>query len=144
MTHSNLSEPDSHSDDLARLVGGILWITGLFESKQHSSEFVKEAVLSRIQTIERLAVRLESVFTADVTSSDMCLLFELPSTLFDDTRMTKEYEPHEGSTPKGQEKVVGTTEVGVEKCVHGRRGERPRTGVLLKTKVVLEKDLAGL
>ena len=82
----------------------------------------------------------------DITSSDMRLLFEAPSTSFDDRRMSKEFD--EDSTPGGQiMKVAGTTEVGVEKTVYERRGEgRPGEGrcttVLLKAKVVLEKDIA--
>ena len=82
----------------------------------------------------------------DVTSSDMRLLFEAPSTSFDDTRMSKEFD--RDSSPGGQDmKVAGTTEVGVEKIVYERRGEgRPGEGrcttVLLKTKVVLEEDVA--
>ena len=82
----------------------------------------------------------------DITSSDMRLLFEAPSTSFDDKRMSKECD--EESTPGGQVmKVAGTTEVGVEKTVYERRGEgRPGEGrcttVLLKAKVVLEEDVA--
>ena len=82
----------------------------------------------------------------DVTSSDMRLLFEAPSTSFDDKRMSKECDSD--SAPRGQvTKVAGTTEVGVEKTVYEKRGEgRPGesrcTTVLLKAKVVLEKDIA--
>ena len=99
---------------------------------------------SRIETIDRLAVRLESVFMVDITSCDMHLLFENPGTEFDDTRMTEEFEPDGDSTPKkGQDKVVVTTEVGVMKSV-GRRGEPHHTQVLSKAKVILEKDLVDL
>ena len=82
----------------------------------------------------------------DITSSDMRLLFEAPSTSFDDKRMSKECDSD--STPGGQVmKVAGTTEVGVEKTVYEKRGEgRPGEGrcttVLLKAKVVLEEDVA--
>ena len=84
----------------------------------------------------------------EITSSDMRLLFEAPSTAFDEKRMSKEYD--KGSTPGGQVmKVVGTKEVGVEKTVYEKRGEgQPSDGrcttVLLKAKVVLEKDVANL
>ena len=81
---------------------------------------------------------------ADITSSDMCLLFETPRTDFDDTRMEREYESGEAFIPGRQNKVAGTTEVGVERSVYGARGEGRRTEVLLKAKVVLEKDLANL
>lgn len=143
ITHSHLPEPSSHSDPLAQHIADILWITGLFETQQHSFDFVKAKVYNRIEIIDRLAVRLESVFMVDITSSDMYLLSETPCAVFDGTRMVEEFEPDENSTPSEQGKVVGTTEVGVEKSV-GRRGERQRTQVLLKTRVVLEKDLADL
>lgn len=140
MTHSRLPESSSHSDRIAQLVADTLWITGLFPSRENSFDFVKAKVYSRIEAIDRLAVRLETVFMVDISSSDMCLLFENSCTTFDGTRMTKEYESDENS---GQDTVAGTTEVGVEKSI-GRRGEPPLTQVLLKTKVVLEKDLAEL
>lgn len=79
----------------------------------------------------------------NVVSSDMCLLFESPCAVFDGTRMVGESESYGGSTPGEEDKVVGTTEVGVEQSVR-KRGERPSTKVLLKTKVILEKDLADL
>jgi hypothetical protein len=143
LTHKYLPESPSHSNHIAKLVADILWITGLFSSKQHSVDFVKWKVYSRIETIERLAVRLESVFMVDITSSDMRLIYGTPSTEFDHTRMANEFESDGDSTPKGQDKVVVTTEVGVEKSV-GRRGQPPHTQVLSKAKVVLEKDLVDL
>jgi hypothetical protein len=143
LAHNHLSEPPPHSLPIAERIADILWITGLFSSRQNSVDFVKRTVYGRIETIDRLAVRLESVFMVDITSSDMRLLFETPSTDFDHTRMTDEFESGGGSTPKGQDKVVVTTEVGVEKSV-GRRGEPHHTQVLLKAKVVLEKDLVDL
>jgi hypothetical protein len=143
LTHNYLPDPPSHSNHITELIASILWITGLFSSKQNSIDFVKGTVYSRIETIDRLAVDLESVFMVDITSSDMRLLYESPSTDFDHTRMTDEFESDGSSTPKGQDKVVVTTEVGVEKSV-GRRGQPPHTQVLSKTKVVLEKDLVDL
>lgn len=79
----------------------------------------------------------------DITSSDMCLLCETSCAMFDGTRMSEEYESGGDSAPSGQDKVVATTEVGVEKSVR-MRGEPQHTQVLLKTKVVLEKDLVDL
>jgi len=42
--------------------------------------------------------------------------------------------------PEGQDRIAGTTEVGVAKSVRGVLGESRRVEVL-KTKVVLEKDV---
>jgi hypothetical protein len=125
------------------MIADIFWITGLFSSKQNSIDFVKGKVDGRIETIDRLVARLESVFIVDITSSDMRLIYETPSTDFDHTRMTDEFESDRDSIPKGQDKVVVTTEVGVEKSV-GRLGQPPHTQVLSKSKVVLEKDLVDL
>lgn len=81
----------------------------------------------------------------DISSSDMQLLSETPSTVFDQKRMSTEFESDKASAPGSQEKVVGTTGVGVEKSVSGGRGESlRRTEVLLKVKVLLERDLAEL
>ena len=46
-------------------------------------------------------------------------------------------------TPERQNGVAGTTEVGVRESVCGKPGESRRTEILLKTKVVLEKDVVG-
>lgn len=80
----------------------------------------------------------------DITSSDMYLLSEAPRTVFDDTTMTEECESDKASTPRGEDMVAGTTEVGIYKSVCGRRGEARRLEVLLKAKVVLEKDLMNV
>ena len=80
----------------------------------------------------------------DITSSDMYLLSEDPRTVFDETRMTEECESDKASTPRGQDMVAGTTEVGIYKTVCGRGGEARRPEVLLKAKVVLEKDLINV
>lgn len=100
-------------------------------------------VLNGIETIARLAMRLESVFMVDIASSDMYLLFATPGAEFDDTKMAKEFESSKASTRirKGKDKVAGTTEVGVEKYVCGKKGEGLRVQVLSKAKVVLEGDL---
>jgi hypothetical protein len=80
----------------------------------------------------------------DIMSCDMNLLCEHPCAEFDDTIMTREVESDKTPTPKGRDKVAGTTEVGVEKSVCLGRGRDRHTQVLLKTKVVLEKDLIEL
>jgi len=143
LTHAHLAEPPSHADPISQHISGILWITGLFTTKEASLDFVKARVYSDIETIDRLAVRLESAFMGEITSCDMCLVYEAPCATFDAARMTREFKSHGSSTPRGQDKVAGTTEVGVEKRV-GSRGEAHRTQVLLKTKVVLERDLEDL
>jgi len=74
-------------------------------------------------------------------SSDMILLFEAPGAVFDDMRMTDEFGSDGTPTPEGQDKIAGTTEVGVLKSVCGGPGGSQRTRVQLKTKVVLEKDV---
>lgn len=119
-------------------------ITGLFPSFKESVGFVRAKAFTGIQTIERLAMDLETVFMVDITSSDMCLLYEAPSTPFDDTRMTKECKPERASASKRPDKVVGTTEVGVGKSVAGKQDESRHTQILLKSTVVLEKDIVGL
>jgi hypothetical protein len=143
LTHTYLPKPSSNLLSISQTIADVLWITGSFPDPQYSLDFVKPRASSGLGGITQLALRLESAFAVDITSSDMSLLHEAPCTRFDDTRMTREYEPAKGSTTKGLDKVVGTTEVGVEKCVHGRRGERKRTEILLKPKVVLEEDLTG-
>ena len=99
--------------------------------------------LKGIETIDRLAVRLEFAFMVEITSSDMSLLFETPSTVFDKTMMTDELESDKTPTPGRRDKVAGTTEVGVGKSTYEGRGGRRPMEVLLKTKVVLEKDVVG-
>jgi hypothetical protein len=143
LTHNYLPKPPSHSLRIAELIADILWITGLFSSRQHSVGFVEGTVYSRIETIDRLAARLESVFMVDITSSDMRILYDSPSTGFDHTRIADKCKSDGDSTPKGQDKVMVTAEVGVVKSV-GRRGQPSHAQVLLIAKVVLEKDLVDL
>lgn len=122
-----------------------LWITGLFASTNDSLDFVKGKASSGIETIYRLAMRLETAFMVDISSSDMRLLFEIPCTVFDQKRMATEFESDKASVPRSRDIVAGTTEVGVEKRVSGGRGEGLRqTEVLLKAKVLLDRDLAEL
>ena len=144
LAHKYLSRPPPDPASIVKHVGDVLLITRLFSSTRHSSEFVKTAALGGIETIHRLAQRLEFAFMVEVASSDMSLLFETPDTVFDDTRMTSEVGPDEPSTPERQDKVAGTTEVGVWKKVCGGQGEDPRKEVLLKAKVILEKDVEEL
>lgn len=55
--------------------------------------------LREIEKIDRLALRLESAFMVEITSSDMSLLFETPHTAFDGARMIDEFGSDEASTP---------------------------------------------
>ena len=99
--------------------------------------------LGGIETIDRLALRLEFAFMVEVTSSDMSLLSETSRAEFDKSKMTNEFGDDNASTPGSRDKVAGTTEVGVRKSVHRGPGKCGRIEVLLKPKVVLEKDVAG-
>ena len=92
----------------------------------------------------QLAIRLESVFMVEITSSDMTLLFGAPGTIFDGARMIDEFGSDGGPTPGEQDMIAGTTEVGVGKTVSEGAENGRRAYVLLKTKVVLEKDVVGL
>ena len=77
----------------------------------------------------------------EVKSSDMSLLFEAPGVTFDSARMTSEHGP--GGILGERGRIAGTTEVGVRKSMCGGRGESRHTEILLKTKVVLERDVVG-
>ena len=79
----------------------------------------------------------------DITPCDMFLLFGTPSTVFDERKMTEEFE--DGPPARHlRDKVAGTTEVGVWKTVGGRQDQGQRTEVLLKARVVLERDLIAV
>ena len=97
--------------------------------------------LEGIESTIRLAQRLELAFMVEVTSSDMSLLFEATDTIFDDTKMTNDFGSSDGSTPGKQDKIVGTTEVGVGKSICDGVGKGRRMEILLKPKVVLERDV---
>ncbi|KAF9652068.1 hypothetical protein BDM02DRAFT_3126675 [Thelephora ganbajun] len=101
--------------------------------------------LERIESMVQVIIRLESTFMVGVTSSDMTLLFETPGTAFDDARMVNDFGSDSASAPTTgrRDSVAGTTEVGVGKSTCGRPGETRRGETLLKTKVVLEKDVVG-
>ena len=113
----------------------VLYETGSFSSTQQSLDFVQAATFKEIESIVQLSLDLESAFMIEVTSSDMSLMFEAPDTEFDGARMIDEV----GSGRR--DKVAGVIEVGVKKSVCGRPGESRRVNFLLKTKVVLEKDV---
>ena len=125
-------------------LSSILDETGLFYSTQHSLEFAQAVALEGIESTIRLAQRLEFAFMVEVTSSDMSLLFEAPETVFDGGRMSNEFGYDGGSTPGKWDRIVGTTEVGVEKSICEGAGKGRRTEILLKPKVVLEKDVIKL
>lgn len=96
-----------------------------------------------LETIIRLALRLERAFKVEIASSDMALLFESPGTLFDDARMIDEFGSDDTSIPGKQYRIAGTMEVGFGKRVSTGTGKGCHTRVLLRTKVVLEKDVVG-
>ena len=77
----------------------------------------------------------------DIASSDMYLLFQSPRTVFDGTKMTKEFESNSAPSLQSEDTVAGTTEVGVGRSVSGVEADGPSVQVLLKAKVVLENDL---
>ena len=99
--------------------------------------------LEGLESIVRLALRLETVFRVEITSSDMAILFQDPGTWFDGTRMINEFDPDGVPTPETRDRIAGTTEVGIWKSICGGPGESRRTEILLKAKVVLEKDVMG-
>ena len=115
--------------------------TGSFSSIQQSLELIKDVALEEIESIVQLSLRSQLAFRVEVTSSDMFLLFEAPGNMFDGTKMTDEYGSDATPTPDGLGRIAGTTEVGVGKNVCGGPGESRRPEILLKTKVVLEKDV---
>jgi hypothetical protein len=144
LTHSHLVEPSPHTSTLIKKhVAKVMLVTGSFETLRHSSDFVKANVSNGIETIDRLARRLESAFMVDITSGDMYLLFAAPSTVFDERKMTEEYESDGPPAHRRQDKVAGTTQVGVWKSVSGRQGQGRRTEILLKARVILERDVTG-
>ena len=121
----------------------IFYETGSFLSTRKLLDFAREVALKRIESIFRIAQHLEAAFTVDVTSGDMTLLFEAPDTLFDDARMANEFGYDSASVVGGQDRIAETTKVGVEKTIRGGPGGNRRVEILLKTKVVLVKDVAG-
>ncbi|KAF9783749.1 hypothetical protein BJ322DRAFT_1125250 [Thelephora terrestris] len=144
LTHTYLSLPPPHSAPLVEELANILDETGSFSSKEQSLELVEALALGGIESIIRIALRLECAFMKDVSSSDMSLLFETPGTAFDSARMVNEFEPNGSpANPDQGDGVAGVTELGVGRSVCGGPGQTRRVDVLLKTKVVLEKDVMG-
>ena len=145
LTHGHLAKSTTRYDppSIVEHVGYVFWITGSFETAQAASEFVKKKAFNKIETIHRLAVRLESVFMVDITSCDMYLLCETPRAAFNSRRMTNEFESDKSSPHQTRDRVAGTTEVGVGRCVGKKRGDSTCMDILSKVKVVLEKDLAS-
>ena len=149
MTHTYLSQrqpnPETFAEELAKEFDN----TRSFSSHEDSAKFVRDVALDGIQTIIRLALRLESVFKVDITSSDMFLLFENRGTPFDDAKMTNEYGSDGVASPGRRDKrgrrykIAGTTEVGVGKSICEGSGKSRRKVILLKTNVVLNTDVAG-
>ena len=125
-------------------MANILYETGSFSSTQQSLEFVRDVAHKVIESIVRFSRNLESAFMIEVTSSDMSLLIATPDTEFDDEKMINEFESDDTPAPARWDKVAGVTEAGVGKSVSGGTGGGRRVEVLLKTKVVLEKDVMGV
>ena len=88
------------------------------------------------------AQRLETAFMVEVASSDLSLLYGYPDTAFDEAKMINEFGSDSACKPGKEGKIVGTTEVGVEKSICGQ-GKTGRAETLLKAKVVLEVDVVG-
>lgn len=143
MAHSYLSPPPPDAEWLADQLAKVLNETKSFESSEQLIKFVRSAALERIQEMIRTAQRLEKVFMVDITSSDMSLMFENPDVLFEGTRMTDEFGGDGAAKPGKRERIAGTTEVGVQKSVCKKPGEPRHVEILLKPKVVLEKDVVG-
>ena len=121
-------------------LAGILDETGSFPSLQESSKFVQESVLEGIKSMIEISQRLETAFMIDVASSDLSLLYGDPDTMFDKAKMANEFGSDSACKPGEEGKIVGTTEVGVEKSICGQ-GEIRLAETLLKAKVVLEEDV---
>ena len=117
--------------------------TGSFSSTESSLGFVRTAALERIGLMIQISQRLEAAFMIDVMSSDVTLLFEAPNAVFNEARMANEFGSDSAFVPGGQDRIAGTTEVGVGKSMHGGPGGNRRVEILLRTKVVLEKDVVG-
>ena len=117
--------------------------TGSFQSPRQSLGFVRAMALEGLESIVRLSLRLETAFRVEITSSDMAILFENPGTWFDGARVINEFDPDGVPRPGTRDRIAGTTEVGLWKSICGGLGEGRRTEILLKAKVVLEKDVVG-
>ena len=143
LTHSHLSAPPLNAEWLAAQLVGVIGETGSFQSSEELTKFIKTAALERIEEMIKTAHRLEKVFMVDVTSSDMSLIFHYPDALFEDAKMANEFGADSAAKPGEKERIAGTTEVGVQKSVCKKPGEPRHVEILLKPKVVLEKDVVG-
>jgi uncharacterized protein YukE len=143
LTHTHLSVPPPNAEWLADQLARVINETGSFESSEQLAKFVQTAALERIEEMIRTTRRLEKVFMVDVTSSDMSLIFHNPDVLFDGAKMINEFGADSAAEPGKPERIAGTTEVGVQKTVCKKPGEPRHVEILLKPKVVLEKDVVG-
>ena len=141
LAHKYLPRPPPHSGPVVNLLASLLEQTGSFASTQQSIALVQVVALQEIGEIIQLCLRLETAFMVEVTSSDLSLLFEAPNAVFDGARMTNEFGSDISSPLGSRNGIVGTTEVGVGKSTSGRAGKSRQMKVLLKAKVVLEKDV---
>ena len=141
LTHSYLSRPPVHSASLVGELANVFDITGSFPSTQQSLEFVQAIALEGIESIINHALRSELAFRVEVTSSDMTLLFEPPGTEFDKAKMSNDYGSNETQALRRRDRIAATTEVGVGKSICGGPDESRREEILLRVKVVLEKDV---
>ena len=123
-------------------LAGIVNQTGSFQSLQESSKFVRDTAFGGIKSMIETAQRLETAFMVDVASGGMSLLYGYPDTMFDKAKMANEFGSDSACKPGEEGRIVGTTEVGIEKGVCGQ-GEIRRAETLLKVRVVLEKDIVG-
>ena len=130
------------AEELVEKLAGILNQTGSFPSLQQSSKFVRDTALEGIKLMIQTSQRLETAVMVEVASSDLSLLYGYPDTAFDEAKMINEFGSDSACKPGKEGKIVGTTEVGVEKSICGQ-GETGRAETLLKAKVVLEVDVVG-
>ena len=143
LTHSYLSAPPPNAESLADELAKVLDETGSSQSSEQLTKFVRTAALDRIEEVIQTAQRLEKVFMVDITSCDMSLIFHSSDVLFDDAKMANEFGTDGAAMPGRRERVAGTTEVGVQKSLCRKPGEPRHVEILLKPKVVLEKDVVG-
>ena len=140
LAHSHFSRPPPDPTLLVEELARVLDHTGSFSPARRSLDFVRAVALKGIETIIGHALRLESAFKVEITSSDVSLLFDAPGTAFDDAKMTDDYGSDGVPAPGRRDRIAGTTEVGIEKSIC-EAGKGRRTEILLKSKVVLERDV---
>ena len=143
MTHGYLPPSPAHPALLADELAGVLCETGSFTSREKSHAFVLDVALKGIESIVLFSLKLETAFMVEVTSSDMSVLSVAPGAVFDDAKMINEFESDDTPAPGRGDKVAGVTEVGVRKSVCRGGGRGWQVEILLKARVVLEKDVTG-